>query len=58
MLAGARWFFVVLTIAFVVFGMWVLLTGRLRHPLGKWSWVLVIAGALAISLTAASMAMW
>lgn len=46
MLAGARWFFVVLTIAFVVFGMWVLLTGRLRHPLGKWSWVLVIAGAI------------
>ncbi len=45
-LAGARWFFVVLTIAFVVFGMWVLLTGRLRHPLGKWSWVLVIAGAI------------
>ena len=46
MLAGARWFFVVLTLAFVVFGMWVLLTGRLRHPLGKWSWVLVIAGAI------------
>lgn len=46
MLAGARWFFVALTIAFVVFGMWVLLTGRLRHPLGKWSWVLVIAGAI------------
>lgn len=46
MLAGARWFFVALTIAFVIFGMWVLLTGRLRHPLGKWSWVLVIAGAI------------
>ena len=46
MLAGARWFFVVLTIAFVVFGMWVRLTGRLRQPLGKWSWVLVIAGAI------------
>ena len=27
MLAGARWFFVVLTIAFVVFGMWVLVVG-------------------------------
>ncbi len=46
MLSGARWFFVLLTVAFVVFGMWVLLTGRLRHPLGKWSWVLVLAGAI------------
>ena len=41
MLSGARWFFVILTVAFVIFGMWVLLTGRLRHSLGKWSWVLV-----------------
>ncbi len=46
MLSGARWFFVILTVAFVVFGMWVLLTGRLRHPLGKWSWALVLAGAI------------
>ena len=46
MLSGARWFFVLLTVAFVVFGMWVLLAGRLRHPLGKWSWVLVLAGAI------------
>lgn len=46
MLSGARWFFVILTVAFVIFGMWVLLTGRLRHPLGKWSWVLVLAGAI------------
>ena len=46
MLSGARWFFVLLTVAFVVFGMWVLLTGRLRHPLGKWSWVLVLGGAI------------
>ena len=46
MLSGARWFFVLLTVAFVIFGMWVLLTGRLRHPLGKWSWVLVLAGAI------------
>ena len=45
-LSGARWFFVILTVAFVIFGMWVLLTGRLRHPLGKWSWVLVLAGAI------------
>ena len=46
MLSGARWFFVLLTVAFVIFGMWALLTGRLRHPLGKWSWVLVLAGAI------------
>jgi signal peptidase II len=46
MLSGARWFFVILTVSFVIFGMWVLLTGRLRHPLGKWSWVLVLAGAI------------
>ena len=46
MLSGARWFFVILTVAFVIFGMWVLLTGRLRHSLGKWSWVLVLAGAV------------
>ncbi len=46
MLSGARWFFVILTVAFVIFGMWVLLTGQLRHPLGKWSWVLVLAGAI------------
>lgn len=46
MLSGARWFFVLLTVAFVIFGMWVLLTGRLRHPLGKWSWVLVLGGAI------------
>lgn len=46
MLSGARWFFVLLTVAFVVFGMWVLLTGRLHHPLGKWSWVLVLGGAI------------
>ena len=46
MLSGARWFFVILTVAFVIFGMWVLLTGRLQHSLGKWSWVLVLAGAV------------
>lgn len=46
MLVGARWFFVVLTVVFVAFAMWVLLTKKLVHPLGKWSWVLVIAGAV------------
>ena len=46
MLSGARWFFIVLTVAFVIFAMWVLLKKKLRHPLGTWSWVLVIAGAV------------
>lgn len=46
MLSGARWFFVVLTLVFVVFGIWVLAAERLRHPLGRWSWVMVLAGAI------------
>lgn len=45
MLTGARWFFVVLTVAFLGFGLWVLWKKKLRHPLGTWSWVLVLAGA-------------
>lgn len=45
MLTGARWFFVVLTVVFLVFGLWVLWKKKLRHPLGTWSWVLVLAGA-------------
>lgn len=44
-LTGARWFFVVLTVVFLVFGLWVLWKKKLRHPLGIWSWVLVLAGA-------------
>lgn len=46
MLSGARWFFVVLTVAFVVFAMWLLLTNKFPHPMGKWSLVLVIGGAI------------
>ena len=45
MLTGARWFFVVLTVVFLVFGLWVLWKKKLRNPLGIWSWVLVLAGA-------------
>ena len=45
MLTGARWFFVVLTVVFLVFGLWVLWKKKLRHPLGIWPWVLVLAGA-------------
>ena len=46
MLSGARWFFVALTVAFVVFGMWLLLTDKFPHWMGKWSLVLVIGGAI------------
>ncbi len=45
MLTGARWFFVVLTVVFLGFALWLLYSGKLRHPFGKWTWVLVIAGA-------------
>ena len=45
-LSGARWFFVVLTVAFVLFALWVLLKRKITHPLGRWTLVLVIAGAI------------
>lgn len=46
MLSGARWFFVVLTIAFVAFAMWLLLTKKFPHPMGRWALVLVVGGAI------------
>ena len=46
MLTGARWFFVVLTIAFVIFALWVLYAKKITHPFGRWTLVLIIAGAL------------
>ena len=46
MLTGARWFFVVLTVAFVAFAMWVLYAGKLTHPFGRWTLALIVAGAL------------
>ena len=45
MLTGARWFFVVLTVAFLVFAFWVLYGKIITHPMGKWTLVLIIAGA-------------
>ena len=45
MLTGARWFFVVLTVAFLIFALWVLYARKITHPMGKWTLVLVIAGA-------------
>ena len=46
MLSGARWFFVILTVCFVVFAMWLLLTKKFPHPMGRWSLVLVTGGAI------------
>ena len=46
MLSGARWFFVVLTVAFVVFAMWVLLARKITHPFGRWTLALIVAGAV------------
>ncbi len=46
MLSGARWLFVVLTVAFVIFAMWLLLTKKFPHPMGRWSLVLVVGGAV------------
>lgn len=46
MLSGARWFFVVLTTAFVVFALWAPYAKKITHPLGRWTLVLIVAGAL------------
>lgn len=46
MLSGARWFFVILTVAFVAFALWVLYTKKITHPMGRWTLVLIIAGAI------------
>jgi signal peptidase II len=46
MLSGARWFFVVLTVAFVGFALWALYAKKVTHPMGRWTLVLIIAGAL------------
>ena len=45
MLAGARWFFVVLTVAFLAFALWVLYSRKITHPMGKWTLVMIVAGA-------------
>lgn len=46
MLTGARWFFVVLTVVVVAGMLWVLYARKVTHPLGRWTLVLVIAGAV------------
>lgn len=46
MLSGARWFFVVLTVVFVIFALWVLYAKKITHPMGRWTLVLIIAGAV------------
>lgn len=46
MLSGGRWFFVVLTVAFVGFALWALFTKKFAYAMGRWTAVLVIAGAI------------
>ena len=46
MLSGARWFFVALTVAFVVFALRVLYAKKIIHPFGRWTLSLIIAGAV------------
>jgi signal peptidase II len=46
MLSGARWFFVVLTVAFVAVALWALYAKKITHPMGRWTLVLIIAGAV------------
>lgn len=46
MLSGARWFFVVMTLAVVAGMLYVLLKKKITHPLGVWSMVLVTGGAI------------
>ncbi len=46
MLSGARWLFVGLTVVFVAAALWWLLAKKLTHPFGRWTLVLVIAGAI------------
>ena len=36
----------VLTVAFVVFAMWVLLARKITHPFGRWTLALIVAGAV------------
>lgn len=46
MLIGARWFFVVLTVAVVGAALYVLWTKKITHPFGRWTLAVVIAGAV------------
>jgi signal peptidase II len=43
---GMRWFFVVITLAFVAVALWYLLSGRIHHAFGRWALVVVLGGAV------------
>lgn len=49
-LEGARWFFVVLTVVFVIAVVILISQEIIRGPLGRWSAVLVMAGAISNGL--------
>lgn len=49
-LEGARWFFVVITIVFVIAVIVLISQEIIRGPLGRWSAVLVMAGAISNGL--------
>lgn len=43
---GARWFFVILTVAVVIGVLYVLYRKKITHPLGCWMLTLIVAGAV------------
>lgn len=43
---GARWFFVILTVAVVAVMLFLLYRKKITHPLGCWMLTLIVAGAL------------
>lgn len=44
--AGARWFFIILAVAFVVLVIWLLKNDVIKGKLGRWSLVMVMAGGV------------
>lgn len=43
---GMRWLLVALTVVFVIAAFWALCKGKIRGPLGRWSLVVVLGGAV------------
>ena len=44
--AGARWLFLAITVLFAAVCIWALATKKIRAPLGRWTVILVLAGAI------------
>lgn len=45
-LQNARWFFLIITVIFIALVIWLLVTDRIPGKFGRWTLVLVLAGAL------------